>query len=132
MTPSTSDARMQQSTRKVAQPVIKYHYLQKVAEAYQLNSRQKEALFGVPIRTQTRYQKQDTVLSPLVIDRLERFQRITQQAIDLFEDEGVAKQWLSTPKDSLQGQTPLEVMTTDAGVKRVEQILYRAEYGVYG
>jgi uncharacterized protein (DUF2384 family) len=35
--------------------------------------------------------KDDTVLNPLVVDRLER---ITQQAINLFEDESEAQKWL--------------------------------------
>jgi putative toxin-antitoxin system antitoxin component (TIGR02293 family) len=111
---------------------VTYRTLQQLANAYQLDSRQKEALFGVPSRTQARYKKTDAVLNPLIVDRLERFKRITQQAVDLFEDEAVAKQWLSTPKTSLNDQTPLEAITTDAGAKQVEEILYRAEYGVFG
>jgi putative toxin-antitoxin system antitoxin component (TIGR02293 family) len=58
-------------------------------------------------------------------------ERITQQAVDLFEDEAVAEQWLSTSKTSLNDQTPLEAITSDAGAKEVEEILYRAEYGVF-
>lgn len=111
---------------------VKYHVLQSVAIAYKLDSRQKEALFGISARTQARYKQDDSVLSPVVVDRLERFKRITQQAIDLFENEEEAKTWLSTPKVSLNNKTPLEAMATDAGAKQVEQILYRAEYGVYG
>lgn len=118
--------------KSVACSPVKYHVLLDVASSYRLDNRQKEALFGIPLRTQARYKKDDSVLSPLVVDRLERFNRITQQAIALFEDEAETKIWLSTPKVSLDNQTPLEAMITDAGAKKVEQILYRAEYGVYG
>jgi putative toxin-antitoxin system antitoxin component (TIGR02293 family) len=111
---------------------MKYHVLQGIASRYGLDNQQKEALFGIPARTQARYKKDDAVLNPVVVDRLERFKRITQQAIDLFEDEEEAKKWLKTPKAGLNDRTPLEVMATDAGAKQVEQMLYRAEYGVYG
>lgn len=57
---------------------------------------------------------------------------ITQQAIDLFEDEAEAQRWLSTPKDALEGKTPLEALKTDKGSKEVEELLYRAEYGIFG
>jgi putative toxin-antitoxin system antitoxin component (TIGR02293 family) len=115
-----------------AQSVVRYHVLHDIASIYELDNRQKESLFGVPARTQARYKRDDHVLGPLVVDRLERFKRITQQAIDLFEDEQAAKTWLSTSKVGLNNQTPLEAMATDAGAKQVEQMLYRAEYGVYG
>lgn len=131
MTVRTSNSK-KKAASGTAQPTVKYHVLQSVANTYELDSRQKEALFGIPARTQARYKKDDSVLSPLVIDRLERFNRITKQAIDLFEDEEETKRWLSTPKASLDNKTPLEALTTDAGAKQVEQILYRAEYGVYG
>jgi putative toxin-antitoxin system antitoxin component (TIGR02293 family) len=114
------------------QSVVKYHTLHQVANTYGLDSQQKAELFGVSVRTQARYKKDDTVLNSLVVDRLERFKRITQQAIDVFEDESEAQKWLSTPKTRLNNQTPLSAMATDAGAKQVEEMLYRAEYGIYG
>jgi putative toxin-antitoxin system antitoxin component (TIGR02293 family) len=71
-------------------------------------------------------------LNPLVVDRLNRFNRITGQAIDLFEDRNRAIQWLQTPMNSLSGATPLAALATDDGAKLVESILYRTEYGIYG
>jgi putative toxin-antitoxin system antitoxin component (TIGR02293 family) len=76
-------------------------------------------------------QEEDTVLN-LPVVHLEHVKRITQQAIDLFENEQEAQKWLSTPKISLNHQTPLSAMITSTGVKQVESMLYRAEYGIYG
>lgn len=64
--------------------------------------------------------------------RLERYKRILKQAVELFEDEEEALRWLNTPKSALDNQTPLSVLATDTGVKQVEEILYRAEYGLFG
>lgn len=76
--------------------------------------------------------KENPVLKPAVVDRLERFKRILKQAVELFEDEEEALRWLSTPKSALDNETPLSVLATDAGAKQVEEILYRAEYGMFG
>ena len=65
-------------------------------------------------------------------DRLARFQRLSQQALDLLEDDAETQRWLSTPKAALEGETPLEALTTDGGVQKVEEFLYRASYGIFG
>jgi RNA polymerase sigma-70 factor (ECF subfamily) len=76
------------------------------------------------------YVEGDPVLKTENADNVK--QRILQQAFDLFEDEAETQRWLSTPKDGLDGQTPLEALATDAGSKKVEELLYRAEYGIFG
>jgi putative toxin-antitoxin system antitoxin component (TIGR02293 family) len=68
----------------------------------------------------------------LSAEHLAWFNRISQQADDLFEDEAEATHWLNTPKSALDGETPLSALATDAGAKKVEQMLYRAEYGMFG
>jgi len=90
-------------------------------------------IFAIPERTQIRYEKANTPLSPAQADRVERFNRIYKQAVELFEDSTEARNWLleSTPP-ALNGQTPLEALATDAGAKKVEEVLYRAEYGIFG
>ena len=57
---------------------------------------------------------------------------IIKQALDLFEDQIETQRWLSTPKEALGGETPLEALASDSGSKKVEELLYRAEYGIFG
>jgi len=57
---------------------------------------------------------------------------IIDLAIDLFEDQSVAITWLSTPKESLNNETPFGTITTNLGAEKVRQMLYRAEYGIFG
>jgi putative toxin-antitoxin system antitoxin component (TIGR02293 family) len=47
----------------------------------------------------------------------------------LGETEGFA--WLQRSNAALGGCTPLELSGTEAGMRRVEQIIGRIEYGVY-
>ena len=110
---------------------IKYSAMLAVSTQFGLDRVEIKNLFGISERSQHRY-KEDSVLRPEVADRLERFKRIFNQAVELFEDETEAQGWLTTPKVALDNQTPLSILGTDAGAKKVEQILYRAEYGMYG
>lgn len=111
---------------------LKYDSVREVAARFGLGRVEIKRIFGIPERTQFRYEKENPVLKPAVVDRLERFKRIFKQAVDLFEDEEEAWRWLNTPKSALENQTPLSVLATDAGAKQVEEILYRAEYGMFG
>jgi putative toxin-antitoxin system antitoxin component (TIGR02293 family) len=110
---------------------VRYQDLEQKAEFFQLDGDLQEQIFGIPLKTQARMRADNAVLSPLVVDRLNRFNRITQQTINLFEDTKKALQWLQTPKNSLAGITPLAALSTDEGAKQVEEVLYRTEYGIY-
>jgi putative toxin-antitoxin system antitoxin component (TIGR02293 family) len=111
--------------------VPRYDDLDRVADSFGLDTVLKQHIFGISPRNQARLKKDNGRLNPLIADRLNRFRRITQQAIDLFEDVDRAKEWLQTPKNALAGLTPLAALATDEGAKQVEDILYRTEYGIY-
>jgi putative toxin-antitoxin system antitoxin component (TIGR02293 family) len=111
---------------------LRYNIIEETAERFQLDSNLRQQIFGISPRNQARLRKDNAILNPLVVDRFNRFKRITQQAMNLFEDNEKALQWLQTPKNSLSGITPLAALSTDEGAKQVEEILYRTEYGIYG
>ena len=110
----------------------KYDLIKEIVKRFDLNKADIKHLFGISESTQFRYEKQNLVLKIAVVDRLERFNRIIKLALELFEDETETKRWLSTPKTDLSGETPLQALATDAGAKKVEAMLYRAEYGMFG
>jgi putative toxin-antitoxin system antitoxin component (TIGR02293 family) len=58
-------------------------------------------------------------------------ENIYRHALELFENEEETNRWLSTPKTRLQGKTPLEAMETQAGIEKVQQILYQTEFGMF-
>ena len=110
---------------------LEYKSVKNISERLCLNRADIRHLLGISESTQFRYEKNNPILKPLIADRFERFQRILNQAFELFEDETETQRWLSTPKQALDGKTPLQALATDAGAKKVEQILYRAEYGIF-
>ena len=110
---------------------LRYRTLERMAENFGLDRHLRQQIFGISPRDRARLRKDNGILNPLVVERSNRFNRITQQAIGLFEDRPLAMKWLQTPKHSLAGITPLAALSSDKGAKQVEELLYRAEYGIY-
>jgi len=65
-------------------------------------------------------------------DRTLRIGRLLAKATDVFEDRGEAALWFVEPLDILGGVSPLDLCSTDAGARAVEQALGRIEHGVFG
>ncbi len=51
------------------------------------------------------------------------------EAADIFGDDATAIAWLKTPSLALNGEPPLELMSSDPGVKMVRDELSRIRFG---
>jgi putative toxin-antitoxin system antitoxin component (TIGR02293 family) len=108
-----------------------YETVQRISDSYQIDRELVRQILGISESTQFRYEKKNPVLKPNLADRWARFERILHQAEELFEDKAETQKWLTTPKTALENQTPIEVLASDAGSRQVEQMLLRAEYGIF-
>jgi len=120
---------MTQALSKIEQP--SYERVQQTSDSYHLDRASVREILGISESTQFRYEKKNPLLKPNLADRWARFERVLRQAEELFENQNETQRWLSTPKTALSDQTPLEALATDAGSRQVEQILTRAEYGIF-
>ena len=85
--------------------------------------------FVIPARTR-RYRREHK--QPLTVeesDRLVRLARVQALAEDVFGDTGKANQWLRQGLGVLNGQTPLELARIEAGIRLIEQILGKIDWG---
>jgi len=57
---------------------------------------------------------------------------VTARAGEVFANRQKALRWLQSPNPALGGISPLAAAETDAGYRKVEDILGRIEYGVLG
>lgn len=91
------------------------------------------ALLGVSERkwSRARAGRADGLLSPVQSDRLLRASQVLDHARGVFDDDQDAVAWLSMPNHALSGETPLSLMDTDAGVRQVDDVLTRIEFGVF-
>jgi putative toxin-antitoxin system antitoxin component (TIGR02293 family) len=84
----------------------------------------------VPRRTFARRQAQNERLTVEETDKALRLARIATQAEIVFGDKNKAHRWLRKPKRSLNGETPLAYLASEAGARTVEEMLNRIEFGV--
>jgi putative toxin-antitoxin system antitoxin component (TIGR02293 family) len=60
-----------------------------------------------------------------------RVQRVVRHALEVFEDEAAASEWLHDPNPALEDRVPIELARTEEGARSVHVILGRIEHGVY-
>jgi len=70
-------------------------------------------------------------LSPDESDKVIRYSRLLQQAVDFFGDIEKARAWLKHPQYGLGGAVPLDYARTETGAREVENLLGQMKYGVY-
>lgn len=70
-------------------------------------------------------------LSPEQSDVVVRTATVLARAIDVLGDKKKAVHWLTTSNRALDGEIPITLLGTSAGVHEIETLLGRIEYGVY-
>ena len=90
-----------------------------------------EAL-GISLRTLQRHKNTPALhLDVQQSGRAWKFAEILAKATRVLGSQDEAEQWLKRPAIGLNQERPLELLTTPAGVKLVENYLGRLEYSVY-
>jgi putative toxin-antitoxin system antitoxin component (TIGR02293 family) len=102
-----------------------------VAERLGITDVQLAELLGVSIRTLQRVPDSKSPLSAQMSDRLYRLARIVAMAEYVLEGADSARVWMHEHQRALGGAKPLELISSEAGYREVEDLLGRIEYGVY-
>jgi len=67
-----------------------------------------------------------------VLDRLVRVARLVGMTYELMRDDGnAARRWLREGHELIDGESPLERASTEAGGREVEQLIGRLRYGTF-
>jgi putative toxin-antitoxin system antitoxin component (TIGR02293 family) len=85
----------------------------------------------IPKSTFARKLRDNTPLSVEEGDRIARLARLKSYASDVFESRQDAAIWLNESNPTLGGDTPIDLLLTDEGARRVETVLRRIDYGDY-
>jgi putative toxin-antitoxin system antitoxin component (TIGR02293 family) len=105
--------------------------LDKLAEELSIQRMGVAKLLGIPERTLSRRSTNGGRLTATESDRVVRLARVLALAKETLGDMEKASRWLQTSNRALDGDRPIDRLDTDAGVRSVEQILGRIEYGLY-
>lgn len=122
-----SDAQLRILTREG----LPIQALPSLAEKLDVDRGTLAKIVGISERTLSRRLNAEARLSAQESDRMVRVARVMAHAIDTFGTEQKASRWLRSPNLVLAGQMPLDLLDTDAGVREVETVLGRIDYGVY-
>jgi putative toxin-antitoxin system antitoxin component (TIGR02293 family) len=87
-------------------------------------------IVNIPNRTLTR-RKQQGRLHAQESEKVLRIARLYDKALEVFEDERAAEEWLREPARGLGGSVPLKYAATELGAQEVERLLTRIEHGVF-
>jgi putative toxin-antitoxin system antitoxin component (TIGR02293 family) len=85
----------------------------------------------VPKRTLARRVAADEPLTVEETDKALRLERVATHAERVFGNPAKAHRWLRQPKNMLGGATPLAFLASETGARKVEEMLYQIEYGIF-
>ena len=105
----------------------------KTMESWSVPVARFAAILGCSERTWVRVRagSPDVLLPRTESDRFLRTLRIFKHALTVFDDDTAAHAWMSARNAALGGGSPLSLLDTDEGVRLVDEVLTRLEYGVY-
>ncbi|MHB8481509.1 MAG: antitoxin Xre/MbcA/ParS toxin-binding domain-containing protein [Nitrospiria bacterium] len=87
-------------------------------------------ILNVSVRTIVRWEKEGDQPPSLETERLEMIQEVVEIARDIMDLENVPG-WFSSPKESLSGLRPLDLLSTFRGIKRVQEFLEKIRWGIF-
>lgn len=97
--------------------------LDAVVDALDLDQPALQDVLGISVRTLQRRRKQGDALTAAESDRLWRLLHIWQRSRTAFAADEAARAWLKTQHGLLGGETPLERLDTEPGLREVEDLL---------
>jgi putative toxin-antitoxin system antitoxin component (TIGR02293 family) len=85
----------------------------------------------IPLRTWKHRKSRRQPLSRAESERAVRAAKILARAQAVMGDEQSALEWLRTPKRRFEGRTPIQMLSTEAGGRLVEQMLIQIDQGMF-
>lgn len=84
-----------------------------------------------PRRTLDRRIKNDELLTIAESDRVQRLERVMENAIRVFANADKANIWLRRPNRGMDRAIPINLLTSESGARKVENMLGAIEHGMF-
>jgi putative toxin-antitoxin system antitoxin component (TIGR02293 family) len=102
----------------------------KLERTLELSPAQSAQLLAISETSRKRFKQTPAkLLDEAASDRIVRVVSMVAEAVDVFGDASKAIGWLKAPSLALNGQPPLELMTSDPGAGMVRDELNRIRFG---
>ncbi len=92
---------------------------------------ERSLLDAIGISYKTVERKEDATLNPQHSDAALALIEVTSMAEHALGSKEQAEVWLSKPALALEGERPIDLLTSAPGIEAVKDLLTRIEYGVY-
>lgn len=102
-----------------------------MVKAYQVGLPVWSHALHIPTTTLKQRIEKRTAFRPLEVDRLRTVEQVLERGMEVFEDTGDLKDWLTEKHSMLQNQRPMDLLGSTAGIGLVMMELGRIEHGVY-
>lgn len=116
--------------REAVRQGLPFSALESLTQQLDISPLQTGVLLGIPPRTVAR-RKEARQLNPQESDRVYRVARAASQAVEVLGSLEKARLWLKTPNRALNYDQPLDLLDTEIGVRQVEEVLLRLNYGIF-
>ena len=102
----------------------------KLEKTLELSPVQSARLLAISETSRKRFrQTPSRLLDEAASDRIVRVVSMVAEAVEVIGDASKAIGWLKAPSQALNGQQPLELMTSDPGARMVRDELNRIRFG---
>ena len=100
-----------------------------VAEAFQLQAGQLEAIYELSTKTLRSYTQSKKLLNAASSEKTLKIIALYQLGVEVFGEAAAFLRWLGKPAHGLAGEVPLPLLETSGGIDLVEEELSRIAYG---
>ena len=100
-----------------------------VADAFQLQASQLEAIYELSTKTLRSYTQENRNLSASSSEKTLKIIALYEAGVEVFGEAAAFLRWLSKPAHGLDGEVPLRLLETSGGIDLVEEELTRIAYG---
>lgn len=124
-------AQKRNSSSALAAPIKK---IREINEKYALTLGDIAEVLDVERRTLTRWTKSkrsSALISEQKADSLRVLESLLKLGINVLGSDDEFNHWLHNPVFALGGEKPVELIKTESGRRKVEEVLHQIEYGIF-
>ncbi|UYZ60258.1 MULTISPECIES: type II RES/Xre toxin-antitoxin system antitoxin [Cytophagales] len=100
-----------------------------VAEAFQLQANELEAIYELSTKTLRNYSQEKKPLSPASSEKTLKIIALYNLGVEVFGEAAAFLRWLDKPAHGLDGEVPLKLLETTGGIDLVTEELQRIAHG---
>lgn len=119
------------TTKKAAKAPGPADQFRQLTETFDFTAKEVAAILDVTPKTLGRYRENAKPLSDQQVDRINVVESILEMGKRVLGDEEEVKRWLHRPVQALENQRPIDLMVSESGRRRVENVLLLIEGGAY-